>query len=168
MKKLYLVRHAKSSWKDMSLDDIDRPLNKRGKRDAPFMGQLMKEKNIVPDRLITSPAKRAKDTGIAFAKALGAKQDKFEIDPKVYEATVTDLISLIQNWNNEWSTVLLFGHNYTYTMFANYYANPPIDNVPTGAVVAIEFEVEEWKDVNLENGRVVFFEYPRKYFPKNK
>ena len=70
MKKLYLIRHAKSSWKDITLDDFDRPLNKRGKTDAPFMAQKLKDKNIYPDIIISSPAKRAKSTAKAFKKNL--------------------------------------------------------------------------------------------------
>lgn len=167
MKTLYLVRHAKSSWKDMSLHDRDRPLNKRGSRDAPFMGALMHKKGIVPDLLMTSPAKRASTTAKAFADALGYPQNEIVVNPTIYEATVTDLLETIQALDSTKNAVMLFGHNFTYTLFANYYAKPPLDNVPTAAVVAIEFKVTNWKEVTLQNGKLVFFEYPRKYFPKS-
>lgn len=166
MKTVYLVRHAKSSWKNMDLADIDRPLNSRGKRDAPFMGALLNEKGIKPDRLLSSPAKRAKKTAFAFAKALDYPKHAIELTPRIYEASVEDLFFVIKNCHNALNSVMLFGHNYTYTEFANLYAKPSLDNVPTTGVVAIEFQVEEWKDITTKNGKMLFFEYPKKYFSK--
>jgi phosphohistidine phosphatase len=166
MKTLYLVRHAKSSWKKAHLADIARPLNSRGKRDAPFMGTLLYEKGIKPDVLISSPAKRARKTAFAFAKALAYPKSEIQLNPTVYEASVQDLFSVINNWDNQLDSVMLFGHNFSYTYFANLYAKPPLDNVPTAGVVAIEFEVDEWKEVTNKNGKMLFFEYPKKYLLK--
>ena len=166
MKTLYLVRHAKSSWKKAHLADIDRPLNSRGKRDAPFMGKLLSEKGVKPDALISSPAKRARKTAFAFAEALDYPKSQIKLNPKVYEASVQDLFLVINNWDNALDVVMLFGHNLSYIYFANLYAKPPLDNVPTAGVVAIEFEVDQWKEVNNENGKVLFFEYPKKYLHK--
>lgn len=163
MKILYLVRHAKSSWKDEHLSDIDRPLNSRGKRDAPFMGKLLYKKGIDPDVLISSPARRARATAFAFAEALDYPKNRIKINPMVYEASVPDLFQVIEHWHDDLDAVMLFGHNFSYTEFANLYAKSPIDNVPTTGVVAIEFKVNRWKDVSAENGRIVFFEYPKKY-----
>jgi phosphohistidine phosphatase len=150
----------------MDLADINRPLNSRGKRDAPFMGTLLNEKGIKPDALISSPAKRAKKTALAFSKALDYPKNQIKIDSKIYEASVEDLLLLIKDGLNEWNSIMLFGHNYTYTEFANLYAKPALDNVPTTGVVAIEFKVEEWKDITTKNGKMLFFEYPKKYFSK--
>lgn len=166
MKTLYLVRHAKSSWKDMSLADRDRPLNKRGKRDAPFMGKLMHNHGIFPDVLMSSPALRAWTTAKAFANALNYPEERLLLNESIYEASVYDLLEIVQELDDQWSSAMLFGHNMTYTMFANWYANPPLDNVPTGAVVALQFNVEVWAAINTTNGQLQFFEYPRKYFPK--
>jgi len=166
MKILYLVRHAKSSWKEAHLSDIDRPLNERGKRDAPFMGKLLYEKGIEPDVLISSPAKRTKMTALAFAEALDYPKSRIKINPKVYEAGVLDLFQVIHHWNNDLDSVMLFGHNLSYTDFANVYAKPNLDNVPTTGIVAIEFNVMKWEEVTAENGEVLFFEYPKKYFSK--
>jgi len=166
MKTLYLVRHAKSSWKDMTLADRNRPLNKRGKRDAPFMGKLMYEHGIFPEVLISSPALRALTTAKAFAKALNYPSERLLLNEQLYEASVYDLLEIVQQLEDNWQSVMLFGHNMTYTMFANWYANPPLDNVPTGAVVALQFDVEQWSSIRSNNGQLQFFEYPRKYFPK--
>lgn len=167
MKTLYLVRHAKSSWKDLSLDDVDRPLNKRGKRDAPFMGKRMHQMGISPDKLLTSPAKRAMATAKAFAVEVDYPWKEVQIVPSIYEASTRDLLAIIQNLNNEWQEVVLFGHNPTFTFFANFYAQPALDNVPTAAIVALDFDVENWENVNSKNGQIRFFDYPRLYFPKS-
>ena len=163
MKTLYMVRHAKSSWKDENLEDIDRPLNKRGKRDAPFMGKLLQEKGILPDVLMTSPALRAHTTAHLFADQMDYPTDKLIVNNAIYEADVSDLLQVIQNdLKNEWDSAMIFGHNMTYTTFANLYADSYIDNVPTCAIVAIAFDVKSWSKVTRENGRVLFFEYPKK------
>jgi len=166
MKILYLIRHAKSSWKEKELLDINRPLNARGKRDAPFMGNLLYKKGIEPDVLISSPAKRARKTALAFAKALNYPKREIQINPKIYEADVLDLFQVIRYWQNDLNVVLLFGHNFSCTELANVYSRLPIDNVPTTGIVAIEFDITKWKDVTTQNGKVLFFEYPKKYFPK--
>lgn len=166
MKTVYLVRHAKSSWKKAHLSDIDRPLNSRGKRDAPFMGALLNEKGIKPDLLLSSPAKRAKKTAFAFSKALDYPKSQIEIHSKIYEASVADLFFVIKKCHNDLDSIMLFGHNFSYTEFANIYAKPPLDNVPTTGVVAIEFWVDEWKRITTENGRILFFDYPKRYFLK--
>ncbi|BDS13650.1 SixA phosphatase family protein [Aureispira anguillae] len=165
MKTLYLVRHAKSSWKDLSLKDIDRPLNKRGMRDAPFMGKLMHRKGIFPDKIITSPAKRAQLTAKEFALQLGYQWDNTQVLATIYEASAYDLVNIVQHLDDQWQEVMLFGHNPSYTVFTNFYAIPELDNVPTGAVVAIQFPVDTWAAVTPKNGQLHFFEYPRQYFP---
>ena len=86
MKKLYLARHAKSSWKNPDLDDYDRPLNKRGIRDAPFIGKKLKEKNILPDLIISSPAIRAITTAKELAAQMGYPEENIILDENIYEA----------------------------------------------------------------------------------
>ncbi|MDH3269487.1 MAG: histidine phosphatase family protein, partial [Ignavibacteria bacterium] len=84
MKTIYLVRHAKSSWKDQGLQDYDRPLNKRGKRDAPFMGEVLNDKKIRPDFIISSSAKRAKKTALEIAAKIGYPHNKILFNEEVY------------------------------------------------------------------------------------
>ena len=166
MKTLYLVRHAKSSWSDASLMDWQRPLNKRGKRDAPFMGKLIAEKGIRPDALVTSTAVRAYTTAEAFASALGYSKESIVYDNDLYGASVMELMDIVNNLDDDWDSAMVFGHNMTYTDFVNIYATPNLDNVPTTGIVAIQFEVDLWEEVTRRNGQFLFFEYPRKYFPK--
>lgn len=166
MKKLFLVRHAKSSWKDVSLADFDRPLNKRGKRDAPFMGALMAELNQIPDLIISSPANRAITTAREFASKLDYPIEKISEHEIIYHGDTSDIIKLIRNINDKYDNLFLFGHNPDLTSLNNFLSNQYIDNIPTAAIAAIEFDVTSWQDVKTESGRHLFFEYPKKYFKK--
>lgn len=166
MKQLYLIRHAKSSWKNLQLGDMERPLNKRGKRDAPFMAHRMVQKGMLVDAMWASPSKRTQATAQAFAKTLNYPLEKIYWDRKIYEATASTLLTVVQNLENRWQTVALFAHNFACTDFANYYAFPNIENVPTTGVVHLVFDVEHWTQISKTNGQVIDFEYPRLYFPK--
>lgn len=164
MKTLYLVRHAKSSWKFPELTDLERPLNKRGKRDAPYMGNLMYEKDIKVDVMICSPSQRTLSTALAFAEAMEHPTERIILAPEIYEVMADSILQTIQTrFNDNWNNVMLFGHNFACTDFANWYAQPAIDNVPTCGIVAIDYKMERWSKASKKNGRVRFFEYPKKY-----
>ncbi len=166
MKKLYLVRHAKSSWKDVSLSDFDRPLNKRGKRDAPFMGKMMAELDQIPDLIISSPANRAISTAKEFASKLNYPMHKIFENEKIYFGDTTDIINLIKEIDDNFTKVFLFGHNPDLTSLHNFLSDKYLDNIPTAAVAAIEFNINSWKEVKTNSGQHLFFEYPKKYFNK--
>jgi phosphohistidine phosphatase len=164
MKKLYLTRHAKSSWKDQDLDDFDRPLNKRGRRDAPFIGQKLKEKNILPGLIISSPAKRAITTAKVLAKQMGYPKDAIVEDENIYEAGGGELLSIIQQVDDKYSSLMMVGHNPAFTSLHNYLADQYIDNIPTCSVAFIDLAVDNWKEVEPNTGTLIDFEYPKKYF----
>lgn len=161
MRTLYLIRHAKSSWDDMSLDDFDRPLNKRGKRDAPAMAQWLKDEIKNLDAIISSPAKRAKRTAKQFADAFGIT---VEYHKSLYHAGTEEILSSVYGTNDSHSAVAIFGHNPGFTYFANNYLedNGYIDNVPTCGIVAIESSADRWSEFNDVNSKVKFFMYPKK------
>lgn len=164
MKSVFMVRHAKSSWEDFSLSDIDRPLNSRGKRDAPFMAELIARKVELPDALISSPAKRAFTTATYFAKAWGKSKDDVLIQKSIYEAYHSDILKLIHHLDAQWQTVFLFGHNPTFTNFVNLFSGGKhIDNIPTCGVVALESTADNWITFSPENTRVIHFYYPKQY-----
>lgn len=163
MKTVYLIRHAKSSWKDMSLRDIDRPLNKRGKRDAPFMGQLLKRQEVQPDILLSSPANRAFTTACHFAKAFGMEKAAIQVEERIYEAWTKDILAIIQEQSSDRQTLFLFGHNPTFTSVANLFTTDYIDNVPTCGIVKIEAAVKKWKDFTERTGKVISFQFPKQY-----
>lgn len=164
MKTIFLVRHAKSSWKDPSLDDIDRPLNKRGLRDAPFMGKLLRGRDVQPDRLLSSTAKRARTTAEFFADQLEVPKTQIELREEIYEAFPEDVLDLIQSLPDDLSTVLIFGHNPTFTTLANQFSNEYIANVPTCGIVKIESGVEQWEKFDKKTGKLTAFYYPKQYF----
>lgn len=164
MKNIYMVRHAKSSWEDMSLRDADRPLNNRGKRDAPFMAKLIAGKVSRPDAFLSSPAKRAFTTAKYFAEAWGRDKKDIILKPSIYEAYHSDILALIQHLDADWQTVFIFGHNPTFTNFVNLFpGGKNIANVPTCGVIALESTADTWTDVSPQNTRIVHFYYPKQY-----
>jgi phosphohistidine phosphatase len=165
MKTLYLVRHAKSSWKFPNLDDFDRPLNKRGKRDAPVMGKFLKERKILPDIIISSPAARAKKTAKIIAKALSYPKTDINFKKEIYEASAVGLLKIAAMINDKISSAMLFGHNPGMTYLANMLANVRIDNIPTCGVVCIELDIPSWNKISEDCGKLIFFEYPKNIIP---
>lgn len=161
MKRLFIIRHAKSSWKDVSLDDYERPLNKRGYRDAPFMGKLLKEKNIKPDIILSSPAKRAKCTAEVIAKETGYK-NKIDFDDELYESTPNMIDAKIKSIDSKHHTAFLFGHNPELNMLAHKYVGFN-ENIVTCAAVEVEFDCESWEEIDSSNAKLVSFKYPKKY-----
>ena len=161
MKKLFIIRHAKSDWQDSTLDDYDRPLNKKGEKNAPFMGQLLKEKNIKPDIIISSPAKRTMQTAQLIAQEVGFEKN---ITPNqyIYEAFVTMLQETISYIYDEHETAFLVGHNPGVSALAYTYCNMK-ENLPTCSIVEIEFDCDSWMDASKDNAKLISYEYPKKY-----
>lgn len=163
MKTVYFIRHAKSSWEDPGLMDIERPLNKRGFRDAPFMAKLMKGKEAKPDKLISSPANRAFTTATYFAKELNIPEQAIVVRKEIYHAYPEQVLSLIRNLDNADSMVYLFGHNPCFTSLANQFSKDYIPNVPTCGIVKVESDVNSWGEFE-KSGVLKEFYYPKQYF----
>jgi len=154
-KTLYIARHAKSSWDDMSLSDFERTLNARGKRDAPFMANILKEKGITPDLILSSPAKRAKKTAKQYHEVLGGE---LRFDEGIYEASTMTLFNLLQEALQSVDSLMIVGHNPGLTALNDMLSDKSIFNIPTSGVVGIVFEDE----VAPHKGKQLFFEYPKK------
>ena len=108
MRKIYLVRHAKSSWDDNKLKDIERPLNKRGEKDAPFMGKLMKEKEIKPDLIISSPAERALETAKIFCNEMKVDENQISVEQGLYNAGKKELLNVINSFDDKVPTIPVY------------------------------------------------------------
>ncbi len=160
-KKLYIIRHAKSSWKDFTLDDFDRPLNKRGRLNAPFMGKILKGKNIIPDIILSSPALRAKTTAKIIANEIGFSKSII-YDENIYEAGVDELDNIISKVDDKNDILFLVGHNPSLNMLVDSYINF-YENIPTCGIVVIEFDCDSWRDINSGNSRFILFDYPKNY-----
>ena len=164
MKTIILVRHAKSSWKNASLDDFDRPLNKRGKMNAPFMGEKLQERRIMPNLILSSPAKRARKTAVAVAKAIGYPKKKIIFDEKIYHASAWYLFEMVRNLDDDYETIMLFGHNPGFNDFADMLLKKnQVYNIVTTGVYCIKFNVDQWKNMREGQGESVFYDYPKRY-----
>lgn len=161
-KTLYLVRHAKSSWKDSSLDDAKRPLNKRGERDAPEMGKRLARAGIRPDLITSSPAVRALTTAQKIAEELGIKKSEIDVNEDVYTFNAEGLLEAIRGLDDKLNTVMLVGHNPAATILLNELAGEDIDNVPTCGVAQLELNTESWAQVKRGGAELVSFDYPKK------
>ncbi len=162
-KTLYLIRHAKSSWDDASLRDHDRPLNKRGKRDAPLMANVLKKKGVKPDLIYSSTAVRALEFAKVIAETLDFKRKNIDATKDLYMADVNEMLGILRSVDNSAETVFMVSHNPYITEFANSLCNYNLDNIPTSGVFCVEFDVKKWKDIDLGKGRFVSFDYPKKY-----
>ena len=163
MKTLYLARHAKSSWDERGVSDHDRGLNARGKRDAPQIGEVLFNKGYSPDVIYSSSAKRAITTVKIIAEKLQYPFQKIVVTNKIYEAATKDLINIINEFDDKFDSAMLFGHNPSFTVLSNLLTDKYIDNMPTCSVAVINLNVESWKDVESECGKLAAFEYPKKY-----
>lgn len=164
MKTLYVIRHAKSSWDDPTLSDFDRPLNNRGKKDAPEMGKRLKQRKVLPDLFLSSPAERARTTCYAIAEELGYPESKIKTDKNLYHAEDAEILRIIQSLDNKYACVWIFGHNPGLTDFVNLLADAGIDNIPTCGVVACSLNVQSWDEVSRKKGVVTFFDFPKKKY----
>ena len=162
MKKLYLIRHAKSSWKNIGESDKERPLNKRGKHDAPLMGKLLRDRGVFFDLIMSSPAVRALTTAKIIAQEVSYLEQSIVINPRIYEASFETMIDEIQTLPNEMNIVAMFGHNPTFSYLANHFGHDLI-NLPTCGIVMIEVGVDDWAEVNIENSKVIAIDFPKMY-----
>jgi phosphohistidine phosphatase len=163
MKRLFIIRHAKSSLGDFNLADFDRPLNERGKTDAPVMAKRLLAKKMKPDAFVSSPAKRAKKTCSIFCNEFHVKEDKIILVEKLYLAPAVIFFEVIKDLNNKFEQVAIFAHNPGVTEFANLLCNDvQIDNMPTCSIFAVEADIEKWKDFKEAEKKFLFFDYPKK------
>ena len=160
-KTLYLVRHAKSSWKNPGQADTERPLNKRGKNDAPLMGKTLKYRGEIPQLLISSPAKRALSTAKLFAKEFNYKKEGIKISESLYMASSKDFYNILVMCDNSLKSIMLFSHNPGITDFVNLISGSNIDNIPTAGAVRIDFEISSWDGIKNTKGEIKFFISPK-------
>ncbi len=153
------MRHAKSSWDDTTLSDFQRPLNPRGLKAAPFIGKLMKERNFIPDTIISSPAMRAKQTA-EFVRAAGGFEGEITFNERIYEAGVETLVSIMAEVEDEAASALLVGHNPGAEGLV-YYLTGETAPMPTAALAVIEFKIDNWSEISDGRGSLRFIFKPR-------
>lgn len=163
MKRLYLIRHAKSSWNHPESDDRDRPLNKRGKRDAPFMGQRLKDHAVCPDLIMSSPAKRALKTAKLIADAIGYAKKAIVVDDALYLQGTRAILDAIQGVDDAHGSLMLFGHNPDFTELAELLTDYHVNNIPTCGIFCLDFNADSWQEAEEGKGLFTFFDYPKKH-----
>ena len=162
MKNIYLLRHAKSSWADGSLSDAQRPLNDRGRRDAPEMGARFAARGETLDRVLSSPALRAHTTAGMFCEACGYPAADIVVEPDLYFSGSGSIADLIRAQDDSVRSLMLVFHNPDITHFANSIDyGVRIDNVPTCGLVKLIGDIAQWRDWTPDDTDVEYFDYPK-------
>jgi phosphohistidine phosphatase len=160
-KKLFLVRHAKSSWDDPTISDHDRPLNERGFRNAPEMGRRLSGMGVSPDALISSTALRARTTAEIMAGSMNFPKDQIVFDRALYHASATELQEYIGGLDDSHFSVMLFGHNPGMTRVVSHLYGLALDNLPTCGVVYLKFSAESWADASRSMPSETTIDFPK-------
>ena len=158
MFRLLLIRHAKSSWKDSTLADIDRPLNPRGERDAPEMASRLKKSKENISLVVSSPAVRAQGIAQLVATELDVQ---LEIMDDFYTFSANVFLKALLVLPSEFNRIAVVGHNPAITESANYLAGEDIVNVPTSGVVALTCNVNSWSELQADSCVMDYFDYPK-------
>jgi phosphohistidine phosphatase len=162
LRKLYLIRHAKSNWDSPGLRDFERPLDQRGLHDAPLMADFLVKRGVLPDLIVSSPAKRAMTTAQFFVSAFDLSSTQLTFNKNIYEAFTTTLLKIISGLPDDANVVLMFGHNPTFTDVANTFTDDFIGNVPTCGIVEISSETaKSWTEFSELNARVTGCFFPK-------
>jgi phosphohistidine phosphatase len=152
MKTLYLLRHAKSSWADVNLADFDRPLNDRGLDAAPFMGKFMADNILIPDTILTSPARRAEQTARLVKEAADISYS-IKFDERIYEASPQMLNQVVSELDDDLSSAMLVGHNPGIEGFIRFLTGK-LEPMPTAALAVIDLNIANWAEVSADKGAV--------------
>lgn len=153
------MRHAKSSWDDPTLRDFDRPLNKRGLKTAPFMGKLMKQKNINPDLILSSPAKRAACTA-ELVKEHGNLSAEISYEKRIYDASAYDLLTVLSSIDDSIESLLLVGHNPGLEDLLRVLTGQT-HRMPTAALAKISLNINAWQQISENFGKLEFLIKPK-------
>ena len=162
MKILTIGRHAKSSWKDTSLSDKNRPLNRRGERDAPIMGERIHAHGIRPSLIVSSPATRAWTTAKTIARAINYPLEFLQKDENLYLASLDDILDVVVAQDNSFNNMMLVGHNPGLTDFANFLVPGLTHNLPTAGVVSVQIPQDDWSLYERPSTELVVHDWPKK------
>lgn len=161
MKTLYIVRHAKSSWEYSGIDDIDRPLKKRGIKDAHLMSKFLAKEIKRPDVFVSSSANRALHTAIIFCENLGYPLANLQIKRQLYSFSDGYLVKTVCALDDAFSSAIIFSHDHGINTFVNKYGNVPIAHVSTCGIIGLQFQEKHWK--NIKKGKTLMVEFPKNH-----
>ena len=161
MKTLFIIRHGKSSWDFPELPDEKRPLLKKGINRTKKIGKHLSDNNIKVDLIISSPAIRAFETARIIAEAIHYPKEKIEINNNIYESDEETILEIIESLPNEINSVMIFGHNPTFTYFSNYFLKEKIDWLPTSGTVSVSFKTDDWSKIESAKRKNSFVLTPK-------
>jgi phosphohistidine phosphatase len=161
MKTLYIVRHAKSSWAYTGIEDIDRPLKKRGIKNAHLMSKFLSKKIDKPDVFLTSSANRALHTAIIFCENFSFPHANLQIKRQLYSFSDGYLVKTVHALDDGYNSAIIFSHDHGINSFVNKFGHKPLAHIPTCGIIAIEFEEKHWK--NIKKGKTTLIEFPKNH-----
>ena len=161
MKTLYIVRHAKSSWKYESVEDIDRPLKERGIKDAHLLSKYLSEEIKRPDVFVSSSANRALHTAVIFCENFKYPLSNLKIKRQLYSFSDGYLVKTVKALDDSFDSAIIFSHDHGINSFVNKFGNKPIAHVSTCGVIGIQFEEKHWK--NIKKGSTTLVEFPKNH-----
>lgn len=161
MKTLYIVRHAKSSWEYSGIEDIDRPLKKRGIKDAHLISKYLSKKIKRPDVFVSSSANRALHTSIIFCENLNFPLANLQINKQLYSFSDGYLVKTVYALDDGFNSAIIFSHDHGINTFVNEFGDRPIAHVTTCGVIGIKFDEKHWK--NIRRGKTFLTEFPKNH-----
>lgn len=161
-RRLYIIRHGKSSWDEEGLDDIDRPLAPRGHRNADTMARRLIERGTVPGMIFTSPANRALTTAQIMSRLWDLPPASMQIHDELYMAYEEEIDDVVGMAPDSVTDLAIFGHNPDFTLYANRFLDEPLDNLPTAGVVIVTFESDSWKGIGRAKVKQTYMDYPKR------
>lgn len=161
MKKLYLVRHAKSSWKDTSLHDKDRPLKTKGINDAYKIAERIASRNVYPELILSSSATRAWHTARIMSDVLQYPINRIRVKDTLYECNKNSIFNELSLTTTDIESVMLIGHDPSLTNFANFFLPKPKEKIPTSSILHFEFDCDEWSELKNVPAKLIFLESPK-------
>jgi phosphohistidine phosphatase len=165
MKTLFVLRHAKSSWDNPDWADFERPLNSSGLDAARFIGTLIYDRELEPQTIISSPAKRAKQTAV-LVKELAEISKSVIFDERIYEASPLTLFNLIREFDEKWESVLIVGHNPGFENLVRLLTGETVQ-MPTAALAKISLHIEKWSDLGTNSNNLEFLIRPKEEMKKS-
>ena len=161
-RKLYIIRHGKSSWDNEELDDIDRPLADRGTRGAETMAGRLMDLGLVPRLVFSSPANRALSTAMIMTKIWKLDPASLQIRDELYMASVPEIRDVVAGAPADATSLAILGHNPAFTLYANTFLEEPLDNLPTAGVVVVTLESEDWHGIGRDHVKSTYIDFPKK------
>ena len=161
-RRLFIIRHGKSSWDHEDLEDIDRPLATRGIRNAGEMAERLQALKMVPELLLSSPASRARNTALIMSKSWGVGAENLQITDALYMACQSDIEEVVAGVSAAFMSLAIFGHNPSFTTYANSFLELPLDNLPTAGVVIVTLESENWREIGRKYVKETYVDYPKR------